>query len=230
MPRPRTDIAPRIVNAARKRFLREGVDGASLRRIARDARTSIGMVYYYFPTKDDLFLAVVEEVYVEVLRELEVALAPDAPVRARILRFYERIAGANEDEILMIRLVLREALVSSRRLERLLERFLRGHIPLLLRTVQDGFVDGTFDQRRSPVAVGLSLLALAGPPQLIRRLVLGKLPFVSGPSGTAFAAELVDVLFGGVGAGDPSLTEAEAGVERASRPPVPVSKIPSGKP
>ena len=62
MARPRSDIEPRIVHAARRRFLKEGVDGASLRTIARDAKTSIGMVYYYFPTKDDLFFAVVEEV------------------------------------------------------------------------------------------------------------------------------------------------------------------------
>ena len=36
MVRPRTDIRPRIVAAARTRFLSEGVDGASLRAIARE--------------------------------------------------------------------------------------------------------------------------------------------------------------------------------------------------
>ena len=45
MARPRSDIEPRIVHAARRRFLKEGVDGASLRTIAKDAGTSIGMVY-----------------------------------------------------------------------------------------------------------------------------------------------------------------------------------------
>ena len=63
--------------AARERFLTEGVDGASLREIARDAGTSIGMVYYYFPTKDELFLAVVEEVYAKLLADLASALAPE---------------------------------------------------------------------------------------------------------------------------------------------------------
>jgi AcrR family transcriptional regulator len=38
--------------------LGDGVDGASLREIAREAGTNIGMVVYYFATKDDLFLAV----------------------------------------------------------------------------------------------------------------------------------------------------------------------------
>ena len=31
MARPRSDVGPRIVHAARERFLKEGVDGASLR-------------------------------------------------------------------------------------------------------------------------------------------------------------------------------------------------------
>ena len=59
MARPKSDIEPRIIHAARRRFLEDGVDGASLRKIAREAGTNIGMIYYYFPTKDDLFLAYV---------------------------------------------------------------------------------------------------------------------------------------------------------------------------
>lgn len=55
MARPRGDIEPRVLEAARKRFLEQGVDGASLRKIAEDAGTNIGMIYYYFPTKEALF-------------------------------------------------------------------------------------------------------------------------------------------------------------------------------
>jgi AcrR family transcriptional regulator len=200
MPRPKTDIESRIVQAARTRFLREGVDGASLRRIARDAHTSIGMVYYYFPTKDDLFLAVVEQVYVKLLSELEVALAPDVPVSERVLRFYRRIARAGEDEQTVARLVLREALVSSSRLDRLFERFQRGHIPLLLRTLQEGFADGTFEPRLNPIVVGMSLLTLGAVPQVMRRVVGARVPGVMAPEGEVLAADLLEVLFHGVAA------------------------------
>jgi AcrR family transcriptional regulator len=129
MARPRSDIQKRVIHAARTRFLAEGVDGASLRRIARAARTSIGMVYYYFPTKDDLFLAVVEDVYVVFLADLVLALEPSLPVEERILRLYRRIGAVTENERLILRLVLREALVSSARLDRIVERFQRGHHP-----------------------------------------------------------------------------------------------------
>src|SRR6266545_901848 len=105
MARPRTDIAPRILHAARARFLAEGVDGASLRAIARAAGTSIGMLYYYFSSKDDLFLAVVEEVYGALLADLARALAPDAPVEERIAALYQRIAAMSDEELSVIRLV-----------------------------------------------------------------------------------------------------------------------------
>jgi AcrR family transcriptional regulator len=93
MPRPKSDIDVRILHAARERFLNEGVDGASLRAIAKDARTSIGMVYYYFPSKDDLFLAVVEEVYERVVSELSAALGSDVPVVERIRRRRAHLGG-----------------------------------------------------------------------------------------------------------------------------------------
>ena len=90
MARPRSDIDTRVLRAAAQRFLRDGVDGASLREIARDAGTSVGMVTYYFPTKDDLFTAVVEGVYVGVLRDISAALAPDAPLEEKVQRLHAR--------------------------------------------------------------------------------------------------------------------------------------------
>src|SRR5262245_5446523 len=99
MARPKSNIEPRILQAARLRFLQQGVDGASLRAIAEDAGTNIGMVYYYFATKDDLFFAIVEETYVRLLEDMERALAEDAPVKARILRLYTRIGALSDDEL-----------------------------------------------------------------------------------------------------------------------------------
>src|SRR5215204_2806001 len=105
MPRPRSDIAPRILHAARARFLSDGVDGASLRGIASDARTSIGMVYYYFASKDELFFAVVEALYEKLLKDIEAAIAPDVPVPERIERLYLRVARLSDEELLVMRLI-----------------------------------------------------------------------------------------------------------------------------
>jgi len=199
MPRPKSDIDVRILHAARERFLNQGVDGASLRAIAKDAGTSIGMVYYYFPTKDDLFLAVVEEVYERVVSELAAALGPDVPVVERIRRLYERIGRLDAEEMMVLRLVAREALVSSSRLERLLERFQRGHIPLVLRTVADGISDGTLDRQRHPFLLLAAVVSLGTVPQFLARLLSERLPFGRVAQGPELAEELVQLLLGGIG-------------------------------
>ena len=118
MPRPRSNIDKRVVRAARQRFLTRGVDGASLRDIARGAGTSIGMVYYYFPTKDDLFDAVVDEVYGAILADVAAALDKSLPIRERLKRVSARIAAASSTEMDVMRLVVREALTSSKQIGR----------------------------------------------------------------------------------------------------------------
>lgn len=199
MARPKSDIEPRILSAARARFLSDGVDGASLRGIASDAGTSIGMVYYYFPTKDELFFAVVDELYGKLLKDIEAAIAPDVPVRERVERLYARVARVSEEELLVMRLVLREALTSNTRFARLRERFEAGHVPLIARLIADGYGSGAFDRSLHPMVAMLSLAGLAAVPQLIRRALDGRLPFPDAPAGEQLSKLLVGVLFSGTG-------------------------------
>ncbi len=203
MARPRSDISLRVVHAARGRFLSDGVDGASLRSIAADAGTSIGMVYYYFPTKDDLFLAVVEEVYVKLLADMERALTPKVSVEARVKRLYRRIGAMSDVELLTLQLIVREALVSSSRLQKLVSRFRRGHLPLVLATVAEGMRDGTIRSTVHPAVALVVSLAIGVLPQVLRRVAVEQLPFSALPAGEALSDALVDVFFHGVGKVEP---------------------------
>jgi TetR/AcrR family transcriptional regulator len=192
MARTRSDIEPRIVDAARDRFLREGVDGASLRAIASDAGTSIGMVYYYFKTKDDLFFAVVEATYGLLLDDLARACDPALAPIERIRGIYRRIAAVSDRESQVIRLVIREVLVSSERLQRLLSRFQRGHFPLVLQALADGARDGSIRSDVPPLVL-LPVVAAVGivPQFALRQLAPGSPPDLSDL--------LVDVLRTGIG-------------------------------
>jgi AcrR family transcriptional regulator len=205
MARPASDIATRILRAARDRFLTEGVDGASLRKIAHDAGTNIGMVYYYFKTKDELFLAVVEETYVGVLADLEKALAEDVSPEQRLARVYQRVANMNDDELKLIRLLLREALVSSRRLEHIAERFRKGHLPLVAKTIAEGRSDGSFRTDLHPGVLFAATFSLGIMPQLVLRLLSASaLPVAKLlPDARAAATMCSDVLLHGIGAQSP---------------------------
>jgi AcrR family transcriptional regulator len=200
MARPASDISPRIVHAARARFLIEGVDGASLRQIAKDAGTSIGMVYYYFKTKDDLFLAVVEEVYSAILVDLSHALRAELAPEERVRTLYERVAKMSELEFNVIRLIFREALVSSARLERLIARFQTGHIPLVVQMLAEGIAQERFRGDLHTLAILAATFTLGMIPQLLHRLVSASaLPMASAlPSRTDAADTLCDLLLHGV--------------------------------
>lgn len=201
MGRPRTDIQPRILRAARARFLVDGVDGASLRTIAKEAGTSIGMVFYYYPTKDDLFLAVIEERYAVLLADLDAILQPPVgSLRERLREVFARLGRASEEELDVIRLVVREALLSSPRLQLLLARLRLGHIGMMLGALADGVMRGEIRQGLPLPVLLATTFGIGAAPQVARRVAGDALPFAALPAPDELADMLVSVLFDGVAA------------------------------
>jgi len=73
----------KILRASIRVFARHGYDGASVEKISQAARSVDRMIYYYFGSKDGLFVAALEEIYRRFNEaEARVALDPDDPVRA----------------------------------------------------------------------------------------------------------------------------------------------------
>lgn len=198
MARPRTDIAPRIVAAAAQRFSESGVEAASLRSIAKDARTSIGMVYYYFPTKDELFFAVVEEVYANLLADLTAIVRVAGTLEQRIKAIYTRIGALDVAEKRTLRLVALEAITASSRFVGLVERFKRGHVALLLELVTEGVQAKAFRTDVSPFVIMAAVASLASMPQLFMQLGAKHMPFVPQLAPEVFVEQLTRVLFNGV--------------------------------
>lgn len=199
MARPRTDIAPRIVSAAAARFAASGVEAASLRSIAKDAGTSIGMVYYYFPTKDDLFFAVVEEAYAALLADLTRALSTQGSFEDRVRALYERVGALAPNEQQILRLVAFEAISGSQRFLQLIERFDRGHIGLMFQLINEGLQSGALRRDVQPFALIASLVALGTLPQLFLRIAGPQLPGLPKLPHESLVAQVVEVLFHGIG-------------------------------
>jgi len=77
--RPKRDperTRAKILEAATDEFTKHGLGGARVDRIAKRAGTNERMLYYYFISKDALFLTVLENVYIR-LAEAEKALELD---------------------------------------------------------------------------------------------------------------------------------------------------------
>jgi len=97
-----------ILDVATHEFADKGLAGARIDEIAAATRTSKRMIYYYFGSKDGLYLAVLEDAY-RRMRSIEADLHLDdvAPVAAlrRLVEFTYDHHRDNED---FIRLVMSE--------------------------------------------------------------------------------------------------------------------------
>lgn len=79
-----TKQADRILRAARAVFVREGAAGFSARRVAKEAKLSLGSVQHVFPTSDALLVAMLEYVitrYDERYGEMVAKLPPSPAAR-----------------------------------------------------------------------------------------------------------------------------------------------------
>ena len=66
----------RILAAAKKAFARKGLAGARVDEIALSANANKRMIYHYFGDKENLFLRVLENAYIDI-RQAEQSLELD---------------------------------------------------------------------------------------------------------------------------------------------------------
>ncbi len=88
--REREAVARAILDAARELFVAEGYQNVSIRKIAERIEYSPAAIYSYFPSKDDIFLALAEEGFRMLFTPRgETAIAdPIDKIRAGFWRLY----------------------------------------------------------------------------------------------------------------------------------------------
>ena len=74
----------RILDAARFLVLRLGLKATTMEAIAREARIAKPTLYGYFPDKDAVFLAIVEDLVADLLMAFEAAINGEGDVVSRI--------------------------------------------------------------------------------------------------------------------------------------------------
>lgn len=162
--RGRTPGATRdnLLKAAIQAFAELGFDGTPVQRISRQARSNDRMLYYYFGSKEKLFVAVLESIYREMW-DGESALALDYgdPVGAlnTVIRF-------TMDHYLhhpeMVTLLNTENLHKGRHVSksRKLKEVSSPALSLVSRILDAGVARGLFRDGLDPMHVYISILAL----------------------------------------------------------------------
>jgi AcrR family transcriptional regulator len=78
-----------ILRVARTYFGRYGYDQTTSKEIAEGAGLTVGAIYHYFPSKQDVFLAVYREVQASVLAQYELAAQGEESLTAKLVAILE---------------------------------------------------------------------------------------------------------------------------------------------
>jgi len=146
-----------ILAAAREEFARHGLSGARVEAIAARTSTVKRMIYYYFGSKEGLYLAVLEEAYADIRRfEAELNL-DDYPPAEAIRRLIEFTFDYDEAHLDFIRLVSTENTLNAQYIAKstAIQELNRGAITLLQNVLDRGKQAKVFRQDVDPVDVHL---------------------------------------------------------------------------
>lgn len=137
-----------ILKAALQEFAQEGMSGARTDHIARAAHVNKALLYYYFKDKEELYGAVLDQVFSGLSERIVEVLERDLPPREKVLAY----AGAHFDYIasspLYPRVVQREMMRAGRKgsphIRRIVERYLRPILARLAELLRAGMESGDF--------------------------------------------------------------------------------------
>ena len=94
-----------IADAAVRLFIINGFDKTTTRQIAQAARLSIGSLYEYFATKEDVLYLVLDSIYIEIEQALKLARSKGQtgkPALAELIRHYFLACHRNSDYMLLL--------------------------------------------------------------------------------------------------------------------------------
>jgi AcrR family transcriptional regulator len=165
-PAPRTNDPARtmagILEVATTEFAAKGLSGARIDAIAAATQTSKRMIYYYFGSKEGLYVAVLEEAYrrmrrIEAEQHLE-DLAPEAALR-RLVEFTFDHHSDNPD---YIRLVMTENMERGAYLaqSKTIQELNVPAIQAIARLYERGVAEGAFRPGLDPIDIHASISAL----------------------------------------------------------------------
>ena len=100
-----------ILEVAERSFCEHGYAGTTMSAIAAELGGSKGTLWSYFPSKEELFDAVLDRATVSFREQLTLTLNPDDPIESALTKFCTKLMGklARPESIMLYRLVIGES-------------------------------------------------------------------------------------------------------------------------
>jgi AcrR family transcriptional regulator len=164
---PRADedgTRDRILNVALQEFSRVGLSGARIDTIAAESGLNKAMIYYHFGSKEDLYVAALEESYrrfrqIESEFHVDESEPPMAALRSLVGATFDFHAAHPE----FIRMVMGENINHGEYIRKIpeLRAINRSAITLLERLCRRGVAEGVFRADVDPVDLHMTISALS---------------------------------------------------------------------
>ncbi|GGX89662.1 TetR family transcriptional regulator [Massilia dura] len=153
----------RILNVALQEFSRHGLSGARIDTIAAESGLNKGMIYYHFGSKEDLYVAALEESYRrfrQVESEFHIDTLPPEPALRKLVGATFDFHSAHPE---FIRMVMSENINQGEYIRKIpdLRAINRSAITLLDRLCQRGIAEGVFRADIDTVDLHMSISALS---------------------------------------------------------------------
>jgi AcrR family transcriptional regulator len=129
---PRAERTAEILDAAATEFLAKGYEGATISSVASAAGMTPANVYWYFPSKDHLFAAVMDRMLDRELERLDTS-PPGPNARAHLVQGMADMRGYR-----YLHSAMHERLDKSPEVRQAHDRFMTWLTDLVRETVQDG--------------------------------------------------------------------------------------------
>jgi TetR/AcrR family fatty acid metabolism transcriptional regulator len=167
MARPRSKEDARrdeIVDAALRLILRTGYNQVTLADIADQVGVSKGLISYYFPRKEDVFLAVLQKIVDRTRSDFEGFYAADAPASEKLSMIFSNLFG-NEKRARRYYTVVIDYMAQAIRMRQVQEYtqvIYASYRDYMERIVEDGIRAGEFRSVDPPRVVSMLLGMMEG--------------------------------------------------------------------
>jgi AcrR family transcriptional regulator len=167
-----------ILDAARACFAQNGFHQTSMQDVIRAANLSVGAVYRYFPSKNDLITAIAEEI-IDELATLFDALATEQPplsivtVMQRATGFV--LANSGPDGVLRMAIQIWSESLRDPALAAIVSRVYRRLRDVMVTFAERAIAAGSLPPDADPLAVGSVLFALM-PGYAVQRVLIDEPP------------------------------------------------------
>ncbi|MVW78267.1 TetR/AcrR family transcriptional regulator [Bordetella sp. 02P26C-1] len=137
---------------------RRGYNGFSYRDLAEHVGVKTASIHYYFPAKDDLLIAVIDQ-YTAKVHGVLTGIDSTMTARARLNRYIELFESAPPDQICLCGMLAADVASLSERARQSVQAFFRIHENWLADVITAGVQDGTLSSSGDAAADGRWLFA-----------------------------------------------------------------------